>query len=127
MGYKWLHEELSENTSDSLYYLFFASTLSNPSSGLRPCLIQSQKPTLPPPFDQLVWFRDEADVVCEKPGIGALSLVEDSFDGGVFREVEGGELWRRVVSLRRRQRGGLNDFASGEVVVENGLAISLED
>lgn len=92
MGHKWLHEELSEITSDSLYLLFFTSTLSNPGSRLRPGFIESQEPTLAPSLDQLVWFCDEAGIFCEQPGIGALGLVEDSIDGGIFGEVERGEL-----------------------------------
>jgi hypothetical protein len=124
---KGFNKELSQNTRSVLNLLLLAGTLSNPCLGLCPGLVESQKTTLASALDELVWLCDELGAVLEEPGVGDLSLVQDILDVGVLGELQDSESWRRVVLGRHRKRAGLDGGSAGEVVVEDGLAVGLED
>lgn len=127
MGNEGLNEELTENTGDVLDLDLLGGTSLNPLPGLSPGLVQGQQTALASTLDQLIGLRDELGVGVQQPRVGDLGLVEDILDGLVFREVEGGEPSGRVVCRRRRKRSRLDDRGTSEVVVEDGLAVGLED
>lgn len=78
-------------------------------------------------YAQHVWLGDESGIRLKQPRVGNLGLVENTLDIGIFGEVEDGQPGGRVVLRRRGERGRLDYGGAGEVVVENGLAIGLED
>ena len=110
-----------------LNLLRLAGTLSDPRLGLSPGLIQSKQAALTTALDELIGLCDKATAIVEQPGVCDFSLVEDSVDVGILREVEGGKSGRRVVRGRGRKRAGLDDRCPGEVVVDDGLAIGFEN
>lgn len=107
--------------------LDLAGALSDPGLGLRPSLVQGQETALASPLDQLVGLRDEADTVLEQPGVCDLRLVQDILDALVLREAERSQPRGWVVLRWLGQRRGLDDGGASEVVVEDSLAISLEN
>lgn len=127
MRHKGLDQELSQDTVNSLDSLLLAGTLLNPSSGLGPGLVQGQKTALASSLDELVGLCDKLGTGLEQPGVLDLGLVEDVLGRGIRGEVEGAQLGMGVVSAGSGQRSGLDDGGSGEVVVEDGLAIGFED
>jgi hypothetical protein len=127
VGNERLNQELAKNTGDSLNLDLLASTSLNPLSGLGPGLVQSEQTTLTPSLNQLIWLSDELGAGSQQPRVDNLRLVQDILHSGVFREVDGGKSGRRVVGGGRRERSRLDDRSPGEVVVEDGLAISFEN
>lgn len=75
MGHKRFHEELSQETSDGLNFLLFAGSSCNPCFGLRPGLVQSEKPALASSLDQLIWFGHELQAGLQEPRERGLCLV----------------------------------------------------
>jgi hypothetical protein len=75
VGNERLDEELTKNTDDVLNLLGLRGTLSNPSPGLGPGLVEGQETALASPLDQLVGLRDELGAGLEQPGVGDLGLV----------------------------------------------------
>lgn len=124
---KRLDEELTEDTRDSLDLNVLARTSLDPFFSLRPGLVEAEQATLASPLDQLVWFGNELGTGSEQPRVDDLCLVEDILDSGVFGEIDGGESGRSIVGGRGRERRRFDDGGTSEVVVEDGLAISLED
>ena len=127
MRNKRLDEELSQHTSGVLNLLLLTGSLSDPSLSLRPGLVKGQKTTLSSSLDELIGLGDELGVGLEKPRVGDLSLVQNILNIGILGEVQRGESAGRVVSSRRRKRTGLDNGSAGEVVVEDGLAVGLEN
>lgn len=78
-------------------------------------------------YAQHVGLGDESGIGLEQPRVGDLGLVENALHVGIFGEVENGQPGGRVVRGRRGERRGLDYGGAGEVVVEDGLAIGLED
>lgn len=122
-----LDEELTQHTGDVLNLDLLGGTSLNPLPGLRPGLVQGQKTALASTLDQLIGLRNELGAGGQQPRVGDLGLVEDILDGLVIGEVEGGETSGRVVCRGRRKRSRLDDRRASEVVVEDGLAVGLED
>ena len=122
-----LNEELPQHTARVLDLLLLASTLGDPGLGLGPGLVEGQEAALASPLDELVGLRDELGAGLEEPGVGDLGLVQDVFDAGIFGEVQRGQSRGRVVLGGRRQRARLDDGSTSEVVVEDGLAVGLEN
>lgn len=110
-----------------LNLLGLSCALLDPLAGLGPGLVEGQQAALASPLDQLVGLCDELGAILEQPRVGDLGLVQNVLDSLVLREVQRGEPGRRVVGGRGRQRGGLDDGSPGEVVVEDGLAVGLEN
>lgn len=127
MGDERLDQELPQDAIDSLNLDGLCGPLLDPRAGLGPGLVQSKKTALAATLDELVRLRNEFGASLEQPGVGDLGLVEDVLDGLVGGEVQRSKPGRRVVGAGGRQRGGLDDGSSGEVVVEDGLAVGLED
>lgn len=78
-------------------------------------------------YAQHVWLGDELGAGLEQPRVGDLGLVEDTLHIGIFGEVESRQPGGRVVRGGRGERSRLDYGGAGEVVVEDGLAIGLED
>lgn len=127
MGNEGLDEELTQNAGGVLDLLLLAGTLSNPGLGLWPSLVQGQKTALTTALDQLIGLRNELGTSLEEPGVGDLGLVQDTLDVGILSEVQRAQPGGRVVLGWRGQRSGLDDRGAGEVVVEDGLAVGLEN
>ena len=127
MGHEGLDEKLPQHTVDRLDLLRLASPLRDPLLGLGPLLVQRKETALASPLDQLVWLRDELGTGRQQPRVCGLGLVEHAPDIGIRWEVQRCELGRRVVCGRCGQGSGLDDRGAGEVVVEDGLAVGLED
>lgn len=125
MRHEWLNQELSQHADHGLHLLRLSSTTSNPRLRLWPGLVQGQETALAPSLDELIWLCNELGAGSEQPRVGDLGLVEDVGDLSVFGEVEGGEPRGRVVCGGFGQRRGLDDWSSGEVVVDDGLAVGL--
>lgn len=121
-----LDKELPENADDALDLLILASTLGNPGLGLRPRLVEGQETTLTSTLDELIGLRDEFGAGLEQPRVGDLSLVQDISDIGILSKVQRCQSRRRVVLGGLGKRAGLEDGGTGEVVVDDGLAIGLE-
>ncbi len=124
---KGLDEELSQNTSGVLNLLLLGSTLANPGLGISPGLVESEKTALPSALDELIWLRDELGAVLEEPGVGDLGLVQDILNVDIIGEAQDGQSGRRVVLGGHGKRTGLDGGSAGEVVVDDGLAVGLED
>jgi hypothetical protein len=75
----------------------------------------------------LIGFGDKLSTWGQKPREGDLSLVEDILDGLVIGEVKGSEASRRVMCCGGRKRSRLDHWGASKVVVEDGLAVGLED
>lgn len=127
MRHEGLNEELSQDALCVLNLLCLASPRGNPGLGLGPCLVEGQQTALTPALDKLVGLRDELQAGSKEPGVGDLSLVEHTVDVCVLCKVERCKSGRGVVLRLRGERAGLDDRSAGEVVVEDGLAIGLED
>ena len=127
MRNKRLNEELSQDTSSVLNLLLLASSLSDPSLGLSPGLVQSQKTALSSSLDELIGLRNELGTVLEEPRVGDFGLVQDILDVGILREMQRGESGRSVVLGGWGKRARLDDCSASEVVVEDGLAVGLEN
>lgn len=127
MRHEGLDQELAEDTSDGLDLYILSGTGLNPVPGLSPGLVQGEQTALTPTLDQLIGFGDELSAGGQEPREGDLSLVEDILDGLVIGEVKGGEAGRRVVCCGGRERSRLDHLGASEVVVEDGLAVGLED
>lgn len=95
--HEWLDQELSQNTDNSLHLLRLASSRSNPGLRLWPCLVQGKETALASSLDELIGLRNELRTGSEEPWICDLGLVENGRNLSILREVERGELWRRVV------------------------------
>ena len=122
-----LDQELPQDAVDSLHALDLAGSRLDPLTGLLPCLVQRQQTALASPLDQLVGLCDELGAGGQQPRVGGLGLVEDALDVGTLGKVQRGELGGWVVCGGGGQRGGLDDRGTGEVVVDDGLAVGLED
>lgn len=122
-----LDEELAQDTSDGLDLLLLTSTLGDPGASLGPGLVEGQETALATALDQLIGLGDELDTGLENPGVGDLGLVEDILDVGILGEVQRAQPGGRVVLGGDGKRRGLDDGSAGEVVVEDGLAVGLED
>jgi hypothetical protein len=127
VGHKRLDEELPQNTVDCLDLLLLACPRLDPLTSLGPGLVEGQQAALASPLDQLIWLCDELCSRDEQPGVCDLGLVEDALDVGIGSKVQRRKLGRGVVCGRGGQRSGLDDGSAGEVVVEDGLAVGLED
>lgn len=125
--HKRLDQERPQDALDGLDLLRLARPRLDPLARLGPCLVQGQQAALASPLDELVWLRHELRTGGQQPRVRGLGLVEHALDVCVGREVQRRKLGRRVVCGRRRQRRRLDDGRAGEVVVEDGLAVGLED
>lgn len=122
-----LNQELTQDTGDGLNLDVLGGAGLNPLAGLRPGLVQGEKTALASALDQLIGLRDELGAGGQEPRVGDLGLVEDILDGLVIGEVEGCETSGRVVCRGGREGRGLDDGGTSEVVVEDGLAVGLEN
>lgn len=127
MRHEGLHQELAENTSDSLNLDILRGTSLNPVPGLSPGLVQGEQTALTPTLDQLIGFGDKLSTGGQKPREGDLRLVKDILNSLILGEVKGCEAGRRVVCCGGRERSGLDHRGASEVVIEDGLAVGLED
>ena len=127
MGDKGLDQELSQDTINSLNTLLLSCPRLDPLTRLRPGLVQGQQTALASPLDELIWLCNELGAGGQQPWVCGLCLVEDALDILVGGEVQRCKLGGRVVCGLGRQRSGLDDWGAGEVVVEDGLAVGLED
>ena len=127
VGDKGLDEEVSQVAVDCLDALQLVGALCYPLLGFGPGLVEGEQAALAAAFDELVGFGDEAGAAVQQPGIGGLGLVEDAANVGVVIEVQGGEAGGRVVGCLGGQGRGLDDGGAGEVVIEDGLAVGLEN
>ena len=127
MRHEWLNQELSEHAHDGLHLLRLARTSCNPGLCLWPRLVQRQETALASSLDELVRLGHELGPGCKQPRVGGLGLVEDVGDFSVLGEIEGGQSGRRIVCCGFGEGRGLDDGGAGEVVVEDGLAVGLED
>lgn len=127
MRHEGLDQELAEDTSDGLNLYILSGTSLNPVPGLGPGLVQGEQTALTPALDQLIGFGDELSAGGQEPREGDLSLVEDILNGLVIGEVKGGEAGRRVVCCGGREGSRLDHLGASEVVVEDGLAVGLEN
>lgn len=127
MRHKGLNQELAEDTLDMLNLLCLASTLSDPRLRLGPCLVESEKTALSTALDQLIGLRNELGIRLEEPRVCDLSLVKNGRDVLVLGKVKRGESRRGVVLGRGRESAGLDHRGASEVVVDDGLAIGLEN
>lgn len=127
MRHERLNEEVPQHTLDSLHLLNLAGALLNPRSRLGPGSIQLEQTGLSSPLDEHVWLCDELGIFLEEEREGGLGLVEDTLDILAFREVDGRESGGGVVRFWCCEGSGLDDGGASEVVVEDGLAVGLED
>lgn len=127
MGNEWLHEELSQITIDRLDFLLLARSSCNPGFGLRPCLVEGEEPALASSLDQLIWLSHQLQSRLQQPWECSLCLVKDAIDVFTFWEVKRSQTGRWVVLAGGLQRCWSNDWGASEVIVENGLAVGLED
>lgn len=127
VGNKWLDEEVPQHALDVLDLDGLVGALGDPGLGVGPGGIELEQAGLASPLDELVGLCDKLGAGGEQEGIGGLGAVEDTVDVVALLEAEDGEFGGRVVGGLGRQRGGLEKGRAGEVVVENGLAVGLED
>lgn len=127
MGNEGLDQELPQYTIDSLDALLLSCPRLDPFPRLSPGLVQREQTALASPLDQLVWLCDELGSGSEEPWVCGLGLVEHALDVLISGEVQRCELGGGVVCGRRGKRSGLDNGSAGEVVVEDGLAVGLED
>ena len=127
MRHERLDQELTEDARNGLDLNILGGTSLNPLLGLLPGLIQRQETTLASSLDQLVWFGDKLGAGGQQPRVGDLGLVQDILDSGILGEIERGQSSRGVMSRGGRERRRLDDGSASEVIVENGLAVGLED
>jgi hypothetical protein len=127
VGHEGLNKELTQNTGDGLNEDLLGGAGLNPLTSLSPGLVQGEETALATALDQLVGLSNELGAGDQQPWVGNLGLVEDILDALVFGEVEGGETSGRVVCRGSRERSRLDHRGAGEVVVEDGLTIGLEN
>jgi len=127
MGDKGLDQELPQDTVDSLDTLLLSGPRLDPLPRLGPRLVQREQAALASPLDELIWLCNKLGAGRQQPRVCGLGLVEHALDVLIGSKVQRGELRGRVVCGRGRERGGLDDGGTGEVVVEDGLAVCLED
>ena len=127
MGDKGLDQELPQDTVDSLDTLLLSGPRLDPLPRLGPRLVQREQAALASPLDELIWLCDELGTGGQQPWVCGLGLVEHALDVLIGGEVQRCELGGGVVCGRRGQGSGLDDRRAGEVVVEDGLAVGLED
>lgn len=127
MGNERLNEESPQVTLDVLDLLELVCALSNPLLRLGPGSVQLEEARLASPLDELIGLCDELGTGSEKEGECGLSGVEDALNVVAILEGDGGELCGRVVGCLCGKRSGLDHRRAGEVVVEDGLAVGLED
>jgi hypothetical protein len=124
---KGLDKELSQDTSGVLNLLLLTGSLSNPGLGFSPRLVQSQETALASALDELIGLRDELGIRLEEPRVGDLGLVQNILDVGILGKVQRSQSGRRVVLSWRGKRARLDDGSTSEMVVEDGLAVGLEN
>lgn len=122
-----LHEESPQVTLNVLNLLGLVCALSDPLLGLGPGSVQLEQTRLASPLDELVGLCDELGTGSEEEGESGLSSVKNALDVVAIGELDGGELCGRVVGGLCGQRSGLDHRRASEVVVEDGLAVGLED
>ena len=127
VGHERLNEESPQVTLNVLDLLELVCALCDPGLGLGPGSVQLEQTRLASPLDQLVGLCDELGTGSEEEGECGLSGVKDALDVVAILEGDGGELCGRVVCCLCGERSGLDHRRAGEVVVEDGLAVGLED
>ena len=127
MRHKRLDQKLPQHARDRLHLLRLARLLRHPGAGLGPGLVEGEQAALAAALDQLVGLGHELGPGGQQPGVGGLGLVEHGLRRLVLGEVERGELGGRVVRGGGREGARLDDGGAGQVVVEDGLAVGLED
>ena len=88
VGNKRLDKELSQNTSGVLNLLLLSSSLSDPSLGLGPSLVQGQQAALASALDELIRLRNELGAGLEEPRIGDFGLVQNILNAGILGEMQ---------------------------------------
>lgn len=78
-------------------------------------------------YSQHVGLGYESSTGLKEPRVGDLGLVENVLNLGILGEVQSRQPGGRVVLGRGGKRAGLDGFGAGEVVVEDGLAVGLEN
>ena len=127
MGHERLNEESPQVTLNVLDLLELVCALCNPGLGLGPGSVELEQTRLASPLDELIGLCDELGTGSEKEGECGLGGVKDALDVVTILEGDGSELRRRVVGCLCGKRSGLDHRRAGEVVVEDGLAVGLED
>lgn len=127
MRHHGLNQEIPQRALDVLDLLHLVRPRGNPLPRLLPCRVELQQARLASPLDELIWLGDELGAWCKEERVGGLSLVKDALDVVAILEVDAGELRRRVVGCLLGKRSGLDDRSAGEVVVDDGLAVGLEN
>jgi hypothetical protein len=127
VGHERLNEESPQVTLDVLDLLELVCALCNPRLGLGPGSVQLEQTRLASPLDELIGLCDELGTGSEKEGECGLGSVKDALDVVTILESDGGELCGRVVGCLCGKRSGLDHRRASEVVVEDGLAVGLED
>jgi hypothetical protein len=127
VGHERLNEESPQVSLNVLNLLELVGALSNPLLGLGPGSVQLEQTRLASPLDKLVGLCDELGTRSEKEGESGLGGVKDTLDVVAIGKGDGGELCGRVVGCLGGERSGLDDGRASEVVVEDGLAVGLED
>ena len=127
MRHKRLDQKVPQDAVDGLYSLLLLCAWLNPRPRLGPRLVQGQETALASPLDQLIRLRDEFGAGNEQPRVLGLCGIEHPLHVCVLGEIERGELGGRVVGGRLWQRRWLDERCSCEVVIEDGLAVGLEN
>lgn len=127
MGNERLNEESPEVALNVLNLLSLVRACGNPLLRLGPGSVKLEQTRLASPLDQLVGLCDKLGTGSEEERVGGLGGIEDALDVVALAEGDGGELRRRVVGCGCGERSGLDDGSASEVVVEDGLAVGLED
>ena len=127
VGHERLNEESPQVTLNVLNLLELVCALCNPGLGLGPGSVELEQTRLASPLDELIGLCDELGTGSEEEGECGLGGVKDALDVVTILEGDGSELRRRVVGCLCGKRSGLDHRRAGEVVVEDGLAVGLED
>jgi hypothetical protein len=127
VGHEGLDEESPQVTLNVLDLLELVGALCNPLLGLGPGSVQLEQTRLASPLDKLVGLCDELGTGSEKEGESGLGGVKDTLDVVAIGKGDGCELCGRVVGCLGGERRGLDHGRASEVVVEDGLAVGLED
>ena len=127
VGHERLDEESPQVALNVLNLLELVCALCNPRLGLGPGSVQLEQTRLASPLDELIGLCDELGTGSEKEGECGLGGVKDALDVVTILEGDGSELRGRVVGCLCGKRSGLDHRRASEVVVEDGLAVGLED
>lgn len=127
VGNERLNEESPQVTLNVLDLLNLVRARSNPLLRLLPGSVKLEQTRLASSLDKLIGLCDELGTGSEEERVGGLGGVEDALDVVALSEGDGGELRGRVVDSLCGERSGLDDGRASEVVVEDGLAVGLED